>query len=76
MDITKTENTIIEHLRKLRIATKADLCSTFKVSHMTVVRGLKKYEYYTSYNMNSAYYVLKDTPEFDEIIGRTSLSPA
>lgn len=66
MAITKTENTIIEHLRKLRIATKTDLCSTFKVSHMTVVRALKKCGYYTSYNMNSAYYVLKDTPDFDK----------
>lgn len=66
MNVTKTENIIIEHLRKLRIATKTDLCSTFQVSHMTVVRALKKYGYYTSYNMNSAYYVLKDTPEFDE----------
>jgi hypothetical protein len=66
MNITKTENAIIEHLRKLRIATKKDLCSTFKVSHMTVIRALKKQDYYTSYNMNSAYYVLKNTPKFDK----------
>lgn len=66
MNITKTENAIIAYLHKLRIATKIDLCSTFKVSHMTVVRALKKYGYYTSYNMNAAYYVLKNTPKFNE----------
>jgi hypothetical protein len=33
---------------------------------MTVIRALKKYGYYTSYNMNSAYYVLKKTPTFNE----------
>ena len=33
---------------------------------MTVIRALKKYGYYTSYNRNAGYYVLHDVPEFNE----------
>jgi len=38
----------------------------FHISHMTVVRALKKFGYYASYNYNAAYYVLRDLPEFDD----------
>jgi hypothetical protein len=37
----------------------------FQLSHMTVVRTLKKYGYFTSYNHNAAYYSLHDVPQFD-----------
>jgi hypothetical protein len=43
----------------------ANLCQKFDLSHMTVVRALKKVGYYTSYNHNAAYYVLHDVPQFD-----------
>jgi hypothetical protein len=32
---------------------------------MTVVRALRKHGYFTSFNHNSAFYVLADTPRFD-----------
>jgi hypothetical protein len=38
----------------------------FQVSHMTVVRALKKFGYFASYNHNAFYYVLWDVPQFDD----------
>lgn len=58
---------LIEWLHKVTIATMRQLREQFQVSHMTVVRALKKFGYYSSYNHNAAYYVLEDVPEFDEL---------
>ena len=41
------------------------MCDHLKISHMTVVRALKKFGYYSSYNKNSSFYTLRDTPDFD-----------
>jgi hypothetical protein len=38
----------------------------FQISHMTVVRALKKFGYFASYNHNASYYVLWDVPQFDD----------
>ena len=65
MSFTIKENAIIDLLRQSKVATKKELCQHFEVSHMTVVRALKKFGYYTSYNKNSAFYTLHDIPEFD-----------
>jgi predicted transcriptional regulator len=65
MNITVKENAVINILRQWKVATKKKLCQHFNISHMTVVRALKKFGYYTSYNKNSAFYTLHDIPEFD-----------
>lgn len=65
MHFTIQEKAVINCLHKWHISTQKTLCSHLKISHMTVVRALKKYGYYTSYNKNSGYYTLKDIPAFD-----------
>jgi len=65
MHFTTQEKAVIDRLQKARVLTRKSLCAFLKVSHMTVVRALKKHGYYTSYNKNSAYYTLKDIPTFD-----------
>jgi len=66
MHLTDTEGAIVRELRRKRVATMRLLCEQFCVSHMTVVRALNKPGYYSSYNLNAAYYTLQDTPQFDE----------
>ena len=65
MHFTNQEKAVIDCLHKWRVSTRKNLCGFIKISHMTVVRALKKHGYYTSYNKNSAYYTLKDIPTFD-----------
>ena len=64
-NLTVRETAVIEKLRKCKVAKKSELCDHLKISHMTVVRALKKFGYYTSYNKNSSFYTLRDTPDFD-----------
>jgi predicted transcriptional regulator len=64
-NLTVRETAVIEKLRKCMVAKKSELCDHLKISHMTVVRALKKFGYYTSYNKNSSFYTLRDTPDFD-----------
>lgn len=64
--MTPTEATVVELLRRCRVATKQEICQRLEVSHMTVVRALVRYGYYTSLNHNSAFYTLHDTPTFDD----------
>jgi hypothetical protein len=64
--LTDREQKVINWLRKRKVATMRHLRHQFQLSHMTVVRALKKYGYYTSYNHNASYYVLHDVPQFDE----------
>ncbi len=66
MHLTKTESAIVKELRRSRVATMKSLREQFQVSHMTVVRALRKEGYFSSYNFNSAYYTLRETPQFDE----------
>jgi hypothetical protein len=65
MDLTDTESTVIQHLRGRRVATMLELRQPLDLSHMTVARALRKAGYYSSYNFNSAYYTLRQTPAFD-----------
>jgi hypothetical protein len=60
------EQKVIGWLRKTTVATMKQIRHQFQISHMTVVRALKKFGYYASYNYNAAYYVLRDVPEFDD----------
>jgi hypothetical protein len=64
--LTIKEKSVVDQLREWTVATKKRLCYHLQISHMTVVRALKKFGYYTSYNKNSAFYTLHDIPEFDE----------
>jgi len=63
--LTAKEQQVVDLLHHERVATKKNLCQQLQCSHMTVVRGLNKYGYYSSYNYNSAYYTLHDIPTFD-----------
>jgi hypothetical protein len=65
MELTAKETKIIEVLRKDSVATIESLGERVGVSDVTVMRALKKYGHYSSYNFNSIYQVLEDTPEFD-----------
>ena len=65
MPLTAKEKQVIERVRQQEVSTKRALCQELDTSHMTVVRALTKVGYYTSYNYNSAYYTLHDTPTFD-----------
>jgi hypothetical protein len=65
MKLTKKENAVIDLLHQCKVATKKKLSQHFSISHMTVVRALQKFGYYTSYNKNSAFYTLNDIPQFD-----------
>ena len=65
MKLTIKENSVVDQLRAWKVSTKKRLCHHLQISHMTVVRALKKFGYYTSYNKNSAFYTLHDIPEFD-----------
>jgi hypothetical protein len=63
---TDREQKVIAWLRKSTVASMKQLRHQFQISHMTVVRALKKFGYYASYNRNAAYYVLRDVPKFDD----------
>lgn len=63
--LTDRQQKVVQWLRKRKVETMANLCQKFDLSHMTVVRALKKVGYYTSYNHNAAYYVVHDVPQFD-----------
>ena len=65
--MTKSGSTsaVIELLRERRVATMEAMRKRLDVCHMTVVRALREYGYFTSYNFNSAYYTLADVPVFN-----------
>jgi len=63
---TDREQKVVNWLKKRNVATMRHLRHQFNLSHMTVIRALKKYGYFTSYNHNASYYVLHDLPSFNE----------
>ena len=65
MKLSSKEQLVIQLLGELKVGTKTELCQKLNISHMTVVRAIKKYGYYSSYNKNSSYYTLKHVPEFN-----------
>ena len=66
MKLSSKEKQVLDFVRQNQATTKKDLCQHLLISHMTMVRALKKYGYYTSYNKNSAYYTPHGIPNFDE----------
>jgi hypothetical protein len=64
-NLTKKETAVIENLREYTVATKKKLCDQLEISHMTLVRALKKIGYHRSYNKNSSFYTLQGIPDFD-----------
>lgn len=66
MELTRKERSVVQLLRRKRIATLAILCHELTVSRMTVVRALNKHGYHSSVNHNASYYTLRDLPRFDE----------
>ena len=66
MELTRKESSVVQRLRRKRVATMKTLRRELAVSHMTVVRALHKCGYYSSVNLNATYYTLYDIPRFDE----------
>lgn len=66
MTSPQTQSKVISLLRELVVATIDVLCDKLSKSRMTVLRALKSYGYFSSFNFNSAYFTLKDTPDFDK----------
>jgi DeoR/GlpR family transcriptional regulator of sugar metabolism len=65
MELTRKEDSVVKRLRSRRVLDMKSLCDKLDVSHMTVVRSLKKYGYHSSINQNGAFYTLHDIPSFD-----------
>src|SRR5271157_5941104 len=65
-DLTRAEQSVIHHLRRLGVATMRALRQRVHCCHMTVVRALRKTGYHNSFNANAAYYTLPQTPVFDD----------
>ncbi len=66
MTSPQTQSKVINLLRELVVATIDGLCNNLSKSRMTVLRALKSYGYFSSFNFNSSYFALKDTPDFDK----------
>ena len=66
MTSPQTQSQVINLLRELVVATIDVLCNKLSKSRMTVLRALKSYGYFSSFNFNSSYFTLKDTPDFDK----------
>ena len=64
--LTERDQKLVSWLRTRKIATMRHMQHQFQVSHMTVLRALKKVGYYTSYNRNAGYYTVADVPRFDD----------
>ena len=64
--LTPAEQSVIQRLQRLGVATMRALCHGLHCCHMTVVRALKKTGYHNSFNANAAYYTLPQTPVFDD----------
>ncbi len=66
MTSPQTQSKVINLLRELVVATIDVLCNKLSKSRITVLRVLKSYGYFSSFNFNSSYFTLKDTPDFDK----------
>jgi hypothetical protein len=65
-DLSRAEQSVIQQLRRLGVATMRALRQRVHCCHMTVVRALRKSGYHNSFNANAAYYTLPQTPVFDD----------
>ena len=66
MTSSQGERKVINLLRELMVATIDVLCNKLSTSRITVLRALKSYGYFSSFNFNSSYFTLKDIPHFDK----------
>jgi len=66
MTSPQTQSKAINLLRELVVTTIDVLCNKLSTSRMTVLRALKSYGYFSSFNFNSSYFTLKDSPDFDK----------
>ena len=66
MTTPQTQSKVVNLLRELVVATIDVLCNKLSKSRMTVLRALKSYGYFSSFNFNSSYFTLKDIPDFDK----------
>jgi len=66
MTFSLTEGKVINLLHELMVATIDVLCNELSKSRITVLRALKSYGYFSSFNFNSSYFTLKDIPDFDK----------
>ena len=66
MTSSQRESKVVNLLRELIIATIDVLCSKLTMSRSTVLRALKSYGYFSSYNFNSSYFTLRDIAHFDK----------
>ena len=64
MTDSRKENKVVVLLRELIVAKIDVLCTKLLASRSTVLRALKTYGYFSSYNFNSSYFTLKDIPDF------------
>jgi hypothetical protein len=65
MSLTPKETQVVGLLREVRVAAMGTLRTRLGISRITVLRALKKHGYYSSYNFNSSYFTLEETPRFD-----------
>ena len=66
MTFSQGESRVINLLRELMVATLDVLCNKLSKSRITILRVLKSYGYFSSYNFNSSYFTLKDIPDFNK----------
>ncbi len=64
MTASQKESKVVGLLRELIVATIDVLCIKLGASRSTVLRALKTYGYFSSYNFNSSFFTLKDIPHF------------
>jgi hypothetical protein len=64
MTASQKDSKVVDLLRELIVATIDVLCAKLTASRSTVLRALKSYGYFSSYNFNSSYLTLKDIPHF------------
>ena len=66
MTSSQDESNVINLLRELMVATIDVLGNRCLMSRITVLRVLKSYGYFSSFNFNSSYFTLKDIPHFNK----------
>lgn len=66
MTASQKQSTVVDFLRELIVAPIDVLCTKLSASRSTVLRALKTYGYFSSYNFNSSYFTLKDIPDFSK----------
>jgi hypothetical protein len=65
LSLSPTEQEVVGLLAEWKVAPLDRFLQKLKVSRITVLRAFTKYGYYSSYNLNSSFYTLRDIPRFD-----------